>query len=55
MEFKSNFTSELLNRAPISPIYSLKSFEIRSDVTKYDVLKASFDEIVKDFGSIHGL
>lgn len=27
----------------------------RSDVTNFDVLKASFDEIVKDFGAIHGL
>lgn len=27
----------------------------RSDVTNYDVLKATFDEIVKDFGRIDGL
>lgn len=27
----------------------------RTDVTKYDVLKATFAEIVKDFGRIDGL
>lgn len=27
----------------------------RTDVTKYDVLKQSFDDIVKDFGRIDGL
>lgn len=27
----------------------------KSDVTKYDLLKATFDQIVKDFGRIDGL
>jgi sorbose reductase len=27
----------------------------RSDVTNFDVLKKTFDEIVKDFGRIDGL
>ncbi|KAL3454969.1 hypothetical protein BJX64DRAFT_295504, partial [Aspergillus heterothallicus] len=27
----------------------------KSDVTNYDLLKATFDAIVRDFGAIHGL
>lgn len=27
----------------------------RSDVTNFELLKGTFDEIVKDFGGIHGL
>lgn len=43
----------------MSPMFHVVSViantELRSDVTKYDQLKQTFDQIVADFGRIDGL
>lgn len=36
-------------------IWAAIDISCRSDVTKYEVLKESFDQIVRDFGRIDGL